>query len=204
MDDIKERIEHSGILGMKWGIRRYQNPDGSLTLLGRLHYGVGPEKKKIIGVNDIGALSDDELHKMTKRYRKQADYYRARNDYFDQEKAFKEKTNPIKIKKPSAIGKFFNNVISEPFEKFMAKNVEFGLGAGMYEILKESHPDAAVQYFNAYTGSHLERKDPKKAAEIAKYQSFLESELAKPTPNKDTVSMLLNTLRYYEGKGGKQ
>ena len=32
------RIEHHGILGMKWGIRRYQNPDGSLTAFGKKHY----------------------------------------------------------------------------------------------------------------------------------------------------------------------
>lgn len=37
---------HSGIKGMKWGIRRYQNPDGSLTAAGRAHYGVGGERGK--------------------------------------------------------------------------------------------------------------------------------------------------------------
>lgn len=34
-------LSHHGILGQKWGIRRYQNPDGSLTVEGRKRYGYG-------------------------------------------------------------------------------------------------------------------------------------------------------------------
>ena len=31
-------LKHYGVLGMKWGIRRYQNKDGTLTAAGKKHY----------------------------------------------------------------------------------------------------------------------------------------------------------------------
>lgn len=34
-----EDLEHYGVKGQRWGIRKYQNKDGSLTELGRKHYG---------------------------------------------------------------------------------------------------------------------------------------------------------------------
>lgn len=36
-------LQHHGILGMKWGRRRYQNPDGSLTPEGKARYGTNSE-----------------------------------------------------------------------------------------------------------------------------------------------------------------
>lgn len=36
-----EELAHYGVKGMKWGVRRYQNPDGSLTPEGKVHYSKG-------------------------------------------------------------------------------------------------------------------------------------------------------------------
>lgn len=48
-------MEHFGILGMKWGLRRYQNEDGTLTSAGKTRYKVasGSERETLKNLKKI-------------------------------------------------------------------------------------------------------------------------------------------------------
>lgn len=48
-----DELYHSGVKGMKWYRRLYQYKDGSYTPLGRIHYGIGINKKDMTGAERI-------------------------------------------------------------------------------------------------------------------------------------------------------
>jgi len=47
---ITDELYHHGIIGQKWGVRRYQNSDGTLTDEGKARYYPSVEKKKSNGL----------------------------------------------------------------------------------------------------------------------------------------------------------
>lgn len=51
---MSEELYHHGIKGQKWGVRRYQNSDGSLTDEGRRRYGYGRDSSRLITRNTLG------------------------------------------------------------------------------------------------------------------------------------------------------
>lgn len=52
-----DALSHHGVKGQKWGVRRYQNPDGSLTPEGRDHYGIDSKKYFTPNVKQTAARS---------------------------------------------------------------------------------------------------------------------------------------------------
>ena len=63
-------LQHHGVLGMKWGVRRYQNKDGSLTSAGMKRYGVGSDGR----MSSEGKKIYKADKKQQKKERKEFDY----------------------------------------------------------------------------------------------------------------------------------
>lgn len=54
-------LYHSGIKGMRWGVRRWQNPDGTLTEAGKRRYGNLSNFKRLTDKRPAKYLTDKEL-----------------------------------------------------------------------------------------------------------------------------------------------
>ena len=60
-------LEHHGIKGQKWGMRRYRNEDGSLTSEGRDHYGIGdPRRPSATGSNQSSVRKAEHNYRVNK------------------------------------------------------------------------------------------------------------------------------------------
>lgn len=71
---MSEALCHYGIKGMKWGVRRYQNKDGTLTPAGKRRAASHPDYESAHDRKDPRTLSDKELRARINRIQMEKQY----------------------------------------------------------------------------------------------------------------------------------
>lgn len=123
--DPGKELKHYGIEGQKWGIRRYQNPDGTLTAEGKIHY---RDSKTTSGMRNMRFIDNPERNSISE--------FRGRNQNSltdDELKALMlRKTNEAKLKDltPSERRKL-NKAIDELGSDFATYKKFMDNGSGM-------------------------------------------------------------------------
>ena len=121
-------LYHFGIKGMKWGVRRYQNEDGTLTPAGKKHY---------------GNMSDDKLqkslYKQVKKARaKQSDW----SNQWNVNNTIGKHSKAVEDRYRKDVKKFQS---SDEYKKAMRKLAELDKKAGRGEISQDQYDK---QYIN--------------------------------------------------------
>lgn len=109
-------LQHWGIKGMKWGIRRYQNKDGSLTPAGKKRY-----SDSSTSANDTSSLTDDELRKKINR--------------LQLEKQYRDLMKPAEQKKRNAGKEFVQDVLKNSGKNIATQLATYALGEAVNKYI---------------------------------------------------------------------
>lgn len=134
MDYLKlKELRHSGIKGMKWGQRRYQNEDGSLTPEGMLRYGIQNNMNKDIIGKTVRKFKNQKENVRTNDLMDQRDKF---YDAQDRKKELEQEIKNLRRKSTSPNLNFRERRLNEALAKSELKIVENDIKESNEELKK--------------------------------------------------------------------
>lgn len=120
------QLYHHGIKGMHWGIRRYQNPDGTLTEAGKKR-SLSERVDKAVG--DLLGTENEAMNKTTKSSGKlRKTYYEMQRSgikYRNGKYQYTDKSNAEKYKAQRALESKARRATKEYFEKYGDRPISY-------------------------------------------------------------------------------
>lgn len=153
-NEYSDYLAHHGIKGQKWGVRRYQNKDGTLK---------NPRRQKPESSTwksgDAGRLSDDELNRRNQRMQREQQYRQNVENTHPVRKEIKAAAKKILIS--SAVGVLTGIMVAHYKDgaSFIGKMASYKL------------PTNAVRAAQAAKTAQDAAAAAKRAEELAKYAS---------------------------------
>lgn len=151
--DSYNAMIHSGTKGQRWGRRRYQNPDGSLTPLGRIHYGRMKRRKakeqaqqyKVYSTHErrnASHYSDDELNEFKRRADIEKNFYDSENNLRTSRSkyisAYQHPAKKVAMQAVKTMGNALLNDVAKPY--------------AIHQIKKAINKSAGEQIFDIKSG----------------------------------------------------
>lgn len=121
-------LMHHGILGMKWGVRRYRNKDGSLTPAGKRRVQTGE-----IGKSSDSAVSSASSHKRSVKEMSDSEL-RDKISRLELEKRYKDLSKSSEQAKTSKGRAFVMDVLEKSGKNIATQAVTYAMGSMVNKV----------------------------------------------------------------------